>query len=925
MRTVTGAETTVLNSAHFATFARVLVEDADGTYQDLTNQDSIDWVHSGRIAQTIDQIVATGDFTFWRKQEGGNSLAPLDEASLLNRDIVPAYAPLIDVGRGIRCDFATIAIGASPGGSDWKRVFTGVIDRWNVEDDFVLVSARDAIGAEIADRWIEAETDYGTGPGRAIEDVMQDILTAWTTGITLYTPASPSFLVTTYTQQRSSVMDALQQLAALVGWVIQPKWDDGTSAYRLTFYEPDRAPASTDWTWADNRYEAIPDFALDRLHIRNALSLWYTNTSGVRTQVTASDATSITNYDRQWMEIEEPDDSPIDTATEAQDMIDAALLDLKDPIANQEMKTFCFWPVQLSDYFQFNGNAVHYSANQAFGITGFRHEFGGGHIDTFIRTRGKPAGFIKPWIARGNVVAPSSSVTTFRQASAPTATQIGDLWIDSDDGDRLYRWSGSAWVDVQDGDIGQALTGAAQGPFVRADPDQSGSTGLLDITIEDPELKITAIEQQQKSDSGGYGGTWLTGWDRSTGTIGVSTTLTRGEDISLIGKHNASIKVRVIFKDPNDVSQTWQFVHTFDADDIAELTGLEIGFDDEGKIRINWKGDEDWTTGYVTARGGSAPSDPTPSTNHGDLVGRTGSLVLDGTGSTTRRTAAMGEEVFVKVLPESGGTVVGPFKRRRGDAEFIPPRVEAEFDRDAQGNATLRLIVTDPSGAIVSPGPEYSKRAGSQAGDTWGSFSAVWDTEPSNPPYSGTWVEALTVPGGEEAGIRWRISWKDEDGTTRTIGNTHYTARIDEHLTELILPLDAGLPANDGVTWFALSGGQLQPGTANVLQDWRTPIPMPEGVVVEEFEARVFRDATHDIASVRLIRGNIDGLATTLVTLTGATGGWSTQVNTAVSETVTNPNSYHADLQLRGVDLVADARCAWVKVKYCRFTQQQAY
>ena len=74
MRTITGAETTVLNSAHLATFARVLVEDADGTYQDLTDQDSLDWVHSGNIAQSIDQIVATGNFTFWRKQEGGNSL-----------------------------------------------------------------------------------------------------------------------------------------------------------------------------------------------------------------------------------------------------------------------------------------------------------------------------------------------------------------------------------------------------------------------------------------------------------------------------------------------------------------------------------------------------------------------------------------------------------------------------------------------------------------------------------------------------------------------------------------------------------------------------------------------------------------------------------------------------------------------------------
>ncbi len=462
MRTVTTAEQSVLNSAHFATFARVLVEDADGTYRDLTNQDSLDWVQSGRIAQTIDQIVATGDFTFWRKQEGGNSLAPLDRNSSLNRDAMAAYAPLIDVGRGIRCELATVAIGSSPAGGDWKRAFDGAIDRYQVENDFVNVIARDAIGAEIADRWIETEIDYGSGPGRAIEDVMQDILTQWTSSLTLYTPTSPSFLVTTYTQQRSSVMDALQQLAALVGWVVQPRWDDGTSAFRLTLYEPERTPVITEWTWGANRYEAVPDFSFDRLHIRDALSLWYTDTGGVRRQVTASDATSIAKYGRQFMEIEEASDSPIDTAAEAQAMIDSALLDLKDPIAGQEIKTFCFWPVHLSDYFQFNGNAVHYSANQAFGITGFRHEFSAGHIDTFIRTRGKPAGFIKPWIARGNVVAPSSSVTTFRQASAPTATQIGDLWIDSDDGDRLYRWSGTAWVDVQDADIATAQADATQ-------------------------------------------------------------------------------------------------------------------------------------------------------------------------------------------------------------------------------------------------------------------------------------------------------------------------------------------------------------------------------------------------------------------------------------------------------------------------------
>ena len=37
-------------------------------------------------------------------------------------------------------------------------------------------------------------------------------------------------------------------------------------------------------------------------------------------------------------------------------------------------------------------------------------------------------------------------VTTFVAATAPTAEAVGDLWLDSDDGNKLYRWSGSAWV-----------------------------------------------------------------------------------------------------------------------------------------------------------------------------------------------------------------------------------------------------------------------------------------------------------------------------------------------------------------------------------------------------------------------------------------------------------------------------------------------
>jgi len=52
-------------------------------------------------------------------------------------------------------------------------------------------------------------------------------------------------------------------------------------------------------------------------------------------------------------------------------------------------------------------------------------------------------------------------VRTFFANNAPTAEGTGDLWIDTDDGNKLYRWSGSAWTSVQDTKISTAITNAA--------------------------------------------------------------------------------------------------------------------------------------------------------------------------------------------------------------------------------------------------------------------------------------------------------------------------------------------------------------------------------------------------------------------------------------------------------------------------------
>lgn len=65
----------------------------------------------------------------------------------------------------------------------------------------------------------------------------------------------------------------------------------------------------------------------------------------------------------------------------------------------------------------------------------------------------------------------NSKNKTFRQTTAPTASAVGDLWVDTDDGNKLYRWSGSEWVVVQDDGAAYARNGL--------NPDGTVATGKV--------------------------------------------------------------------------------------------------------------------------------------------------------------------------------------------------------------------------------------------------------------------------------------------------------------------------------------------------------------------------------------------------------------------------------------------------------------
>jgi hypothetical protein len=60
-------------------------------------------------------------------------------------------------------------------------------------------------------------------------------------------------------------------------------------------------------------------------------------------------------------------------------------------------------------------------------------------------------------VSRFDAVATSDNLATaWYQATSPSGAAVGDLWVDSDDR-RLFRWSGTAWVDQNDTTVGIAL------------------------------------------------------------------------------------------------------------------------------------------------------------------------------------------------------------------------------------------------------------------------------------------------------------------------------------------------------------------------------------------------------------------------------------------------------------------------------------
>lgn len=150
--------------------------DTDGLWRDLSSLLYEDFVVTLDIDDSTEQNVVTGELVI--RREGSNSLSPLMQGSLLNKNAAGAYSPLVNVGRPIRFTFANVEDSIAPVLSDKHEVligYTGDISMGGKDDLFIRIPLSD-LGKRLVNTFIEIERNYGSDVGTALETVEQSII-----------------------------------------------------------------------------------------------------------------------------------------------------------------------------------------------------------------------------------------------------------------------------------------------------------------------------------------------------------------------------------------------------------------------------------------------------------------------------------------------------------------------------------------------------------------------------------------------------------------------------------------------------------------------------------------------------------------------------------------------------------------------------
>jgi hypothetical protein len=409
-RTIAGAERTLLAGQRVAHFLRVRVANHLGTLVDLRTVSGADYQLSATIVSNVDTPADTATVVVRAGRQTG-SLAPL-----MVTGTVSASGRLIDVGRSIIIDVATLAIGSTPSGGDWRTVFDGTIDTISQGDGQRLtLSCRNRM-LPILDATTASTTTILPAPA---QDMLASLLTL---GLgagapAIVTPASPGWTPAAIAVERgSSVWQKMAQIADQIGWLVRYRWNGNTP--ELRFFAPNRSLSSADWTLSSAEVAAVREAALDLGPVRNEIQVGYrTSPTGALLIAQAQDFTRTGDGVRRLI-IDEEASSQVDTLAEAQAMADAILSDLKAPPYSHTLThRHALWCVEVGDIIDVPSNGVTHDLTQRLAVVGTELTVGSGGGSMTLRLRGAPASRTSSWLTLGGGGSRATVDTTTASAS----------------------------------------------------------------------------------------------------------------------------------------------------------------------------------------------------------------------------------------------------------------------------------------------------------------------------------------------------------------------------------------------------------------------------------------------------------------------------------------------------------------------------
>jgi hypothetical protein len=356
----------------------------------------------GRIAG-IDGVMPQLDLVL--KQDPDNKLNPQDQNSTWNK-VGGQYNPLLAPMREITILTAITLPGVTPTNHDWIGLFHGYLgDGIRVEGDTVRVNCR-SLSKRLQETYIEEPKDYGSEEGEPLEDVIQNVLDDnGLSDVVLYCPEPTGFMVETYSAenvQYKTVWDVLQALATAHDFFLGDLWDPVTERMRLTLLVP---PRDKDINTADFVLNYRSDFLREEREIRDTavrnviIGHYWDKAANEKRTITVKDDTSIAEFGRRAMEVEEEATSLIQTEAEMLTYLNAILSDLKDQQGTSYLSMPFFPQIGL-----FSGLVIHHpamsSTDDFMGVESYRHslDFEGREYRTEIVGSGRIRGGQQKWL-----------------------------------------------------------------------------------------------------------------------------------------------------------------------------------------------------------------------------------------------------------------------------------------------------------------------------------------------------------------------------------------------------------------------------------------------------------------------------------------------------------------------------------------------